>query len=376
MAAPGDVDVVDVLYTAAADPPQWPHALTVVADHLGALGGMLVCNADPPELSSCLVGRLCPETTALYLREYTDNPWTRAADSLPVGQVAALGQLYDLREGRHLAWYADILLPTNTQDMAVLALPGFTTDTSVGGIAFCFSESGTPAVEDALRRMTGLVPHITRAVWLSQQVDQSRARGEQLDEMLQSSPRPTLLISSTQRLVGANLAAEMVLREREGLSVDGTARLRATTAADDDALQAAIRRVASPLGEDDHGPLAVRVSRPTKAPLMLLFTPLTGHFALPALDPGSTAVALVTIIDPQGAYDDKIESLVDLLNLTPSEARVAVLLAAGIGRENAAARLHVSVETIKKHTAACFRKIGVSSQVALAHVVSSMPPRG
>jgi DNA-binding CsgD family transcriptional regulator len=367
------VAIIDALYSAAAGPARWPAAITVLADYLGAMGGMLVRNAQAPERSSCVTGRMCPEISALYVREYTDNPWTRAAEPVPVGEVAVVSRLCDLRDGRHLPWYADIIEPTRTHDMAYLSLPGFTSATSVGGFAFCFSETGAQKIDAAAHRMKELSAHLQRAVWLSQQVDQARILGQRVDEMLNSSPRPALLLSAAYRVVGANPAAETLLRQAEGLSIDGSARLHASSPTDDAALHAAIARAATPADKYAEGPMAVHINRLLKAPLRLLFTPLPYDHALPAIDPDSQAVVLITVVDPQGTYDNKINSLQRFYGLTPGEARVAVLLATGIGRKRTAEHLHVSAETVKKHTAACFRKTGVGSQVGLTQVVSNLP---
>lgn len=364
---------IEALYAAAAEPAEWSKAITLLSEQFGAVGGMLVRNADYSELSSCITGGLESEIAERYVQDYTDNPWTRAARPVPVGEVAVMSQLYDLREGRHLAWYADVLRPTGTEDMAYLALPGFTSASSVGGFAFCFSASGAPATENAARRMRTLRPHLMRAVWLSQQVEKAQVLGQRLDEMLNSSSRPTLLLSPNHGVVSTNPAAEAFLQQADVLSIDLRGRLRAVAAADDKGLQAAIVRAVNLTNDEHPAPMAVTIDRSNTAPLRLLLTPLPRSGALPAAVPESEAVVLVTVIDPGHKHDDKFGALLTIYRLTPGEARVAVLLASGMGRESAADRLHVSVETIKKHAANCFRKIGVSSQAGLAQVISNLP---
>lgn len=364
------VVVIDALYTAAADPTLWPAAITVLAEHVGAHGGMLVRNARDPELSSCVVGGLRPEISEIYVRDYTDNPWTRAAQAVPIGEVAVLSSLYDLREGRHLPWYADILIPTQTQDMAYLSLPGFTGPTSVGGLALCFSKSAAERnIREAAHRLRELRPHLQRAVWLSQHVEQARILQQRLEDTLHATPHPVLLLSGAHRVVGMNSAAETLLREPNGLTIDHSGRLRTASSKDSTALHAAITSAATLTGE----PPTVTVDRTGSMPLRLLLSPLPSSNALPALDPEAQAVLLITVLDPYSPQHSKMRALSTIYGLTNAEARVAVLLATGVGRDSAATRLDVSIETVKKHTAACFRKIGVSSQAGLAHVVTTLP---
>lgn len=367
------VALLDAFYSAAAEPQEWPAAITTLADHLGALGGMLVRNAHDPELSTCVIGRMCPEISARYLREHTDNPWTRAAATVPIGEVAILSRLYDLREGRRLAWYADVIKPARTHDMAFLALPGFTSASSVGGFAFCFSESGARSIDDAAQKISELTPHLERAVWLSQQVDRSRILDRHLDNLLASSSHPVLLVSATCRVVGTNPAADQLLQELDGLAVDSEGHLCASMLPDDKALRAAIIHAATSADGEAGSVTALRIGASRQPTLRLLLTSLPMSRALPTLNSDLQPALLVTVIDSKTSHDNKISSLSKIYDLTPAEARVAVLLATGMGRESAAARLQVSVETIKKHTAACFRKVGVSSQAGLAQLVSGLP---
>ena len=313
-----------------------------------------------------------PEISARYVEEYSDNPWTRAAASVPIGEVAILSHLYDLREGRKLGWYADVLQPTHTREMTFLALRGFTTASSVGGLAFCHYESGTPAVEEAAHRLRQLQPHLTRAVWLSQKVDQSGLLGRRLDDMVNCSSRPVLTLSAAHRVIGMNPATEAFLR-RSGFAIDGGGRLRASTPSDDDALQAAVTRAAGSVDAARDTPMSLPANTSTGRSVRLVLTPLPRHGVLPVLEPDSQAAVLLMVVDPVGEFDAKIDSLATAYGLTASEARVAGLLATGTSREHAADRLCVSVETIKKHTAACYRKIGVHSQAGLVYVVANLP---
>jgi DNA-binding CsgD family transcriptional regulator len=362
--------MIDALYSAAADPTQWPAVITLLAEHVGAHAGMLVRNAADPELSSCVLGGLRPEISEVYVRDYTDNPWTRAAEAVPIGEVAVLSSLYDLREGRHLPWYADILVPTHTHDMAYLSLPGFTGPRSVGGLALCFSEAAADRnIHQAAQRLRELRPHLQRAVWLSQHVEQARILQQRLDDLVHATPHPVLLLSGAHRVVGMNSAAETLLREANGLTIDHSGRLRTVSPKDNAALHAAIVRTVTLTAD----PPTVTVDRPSRIPLRLLLSPLPGSNALPAVDPEAEAVVLITVIDPVSPQHNKLRALSTIYGLTNAEARVAILLATGAGRDTAATRLDVSIETVKKHTAACFRKIGVSSQAGLAHVVATLP---
>lgn len=120
-------------------------------------------------------------------------------------------------------------------------------------------------------------------------------------------------------------------------------------------------------------PEAVAVERTSRSQIRLLLSLLPRDRALPVADPESEPILLLSVIDPEHPQYTKAEMLSAVYGLTTAEARVAVLLATGMGRDRAATRLSISLETLKKQTAACFRKLGVSSQAGVAHVVTAMP---
>ena len=363
--------LIDALYDASARPEQWPAALTLLADQLGAHGGILVRNARTPDASSCVAGRIAPDIVATYVRDYTSNPWTLAAAGVPVGNVAVLSQLYDLRNGRHLQWYADILQPTRTMDMAYLALPGFTTPESVGGIALCFAQSGHAAVTAAAQRMSELRPHLSRAVWLSQHVDHARVLDQRLEDLLLGSARPTLLLTASGHITDANEAAVALLREDRGLKVRPDGRLQASSPVDDDALRAALDRASNGRGHPSRpAPMTLQLTNTPPGSYHVSVTALTGSHTLPRPTPQPTL--LVTVVDRSPRSRQLVTALRTRFGLTVRESDVAAVLATGIGRRAAATHLAVSVETVKKHSAAIFHKTGTRSQTELANLVASI----
>ena len=61
-------------------------------------------------------------------------------------------------------------------------------------------------------------------------------------------------------------------------------------------------------------------------------------------------------------------SLIEFYRLTPAEARVADILAAGQGVSGTANRLELSENTVKMHAKRAFEKMGVAGQVQLSQL--------
>jgi DNA-binding CsgD family transcriptional regulator len=69
-----------------------------------------------------------------------------------------------------------------------------------------------------------------------------------------------------------------------------------------------------------------------------------------------------------------VEALVALYELTPTEARVLVEIAAGKNRAAAAEALGIADSTVKTHLARVFEKTGTSEQGELAKLVAGLTP--
>src|SRR6266568_3759808 len=79
MSAPDHAIAVDAIYRAAASPQSWPDTLTLLADYVGAVGGLLVYgNPADPSSGVLMTGRLRDDLARLYLERYALNPLARA----------------------------------------------------------------------------------------------------------------------------------------------------------------------------------------------------------------------------------------------------------------------------------------------------------
>ena len=98
--------------------------------------------------------------------------------------------------------------------------------------------------------------------------------------------------------------------------------------------------------------------------------------ALPIRDERSRRAAVVVAIE---RHEEVLlparETLLTAYGLTAREAEVARLLAAGASDRDAAARLGISVHTVRKHAEHVFTKLGIHSRKALALQLTSLGAR-
>ncbi|MEQ1759523.1 MAG: helix-turn-helix transcriptional regulator [Vicinamibacterales bacterium] len=168
-------------------------------------------------------------------------------------------------------------------------------------------------------------------------------------------PYGVLFLSDPGRLEYANRAATAILRNEDGLSLaDG--RLRAATADASARLLEAV--TAAHRGDDARaGDPVLMLERPSGTRSLVLL------IAVSRIDGAEfePAPVVVYVTDPE---------------LTPSEARLLLILVEGLSARDAAARLGISYETVKARLNTRFTKTGTRRQPDLMRLVlSSTPPR-
>ena len=114
------------------------------------------------------------------------------------------------------------------------------------------------------------------------------------------------------------------------------------------------------------GTLAIPRSDANGRPCVVRVCPLRGSIR-ETMSGGRQTVAV--FINRMESYFEELDgSLVEFYRLTPGEARVANILAAGHGIPGTASSLGLSENTVKMHAKRAFEKLGVTSQVQLSQL--------
>lgn len=374
----GDAQVIDEIYSVVADPARWPDLLTTVADRIGVLGGMAAyVNLDRNE-SVIEIGRLSPVFARTYQDRHVTNPWNRAMRGLPANrQVVLMSSLVPFSSVSRTAFCADVLAPGSIVDGMSILLPSMAIDGGFGGLHFSIQHHRAERAAESVRRLDRLAPHLCRALEASIKLAPLMLANKQLERILDLMPSAALLIDGERRVRFANAAAERLFVERDGLALDRDRRLQAAspygaeTVAFAQALAGALdvdRTGDRPIGDP------VRITRLSGAgPLLVVPVPLPPP-AFELWKAVERARALVLVVDPNAPRKRMMKGLQSALGLTAAEARVAGLVASGLSGPQAAKVLGVSPATVKTHLMRCFEKTGARSQVALARLLSVLPP--
>lgn len=215
-----------------------------------------------------------------------------------------------------------------------------------------------------------LLPHIRRAVTISNVLDASTIERARMAEALDALRCGVVLTDARGAIVHANRAAEHMLRN--GAPVQGAGGiLQAKTRPAADELRAAIRLAARDETGIGKTGLAIRLTGPDVPPMFAHVLPMNGGDLRTRIEPA--AVAAVFIGAPLDAQDGA-EMMAATYHLTPAETRLLASLLAGHTLAETGAALDIAESTAKTHLNHIFAKTGVARQADLVRLASQMVP--
>jgi DNA-binding CsgD family transcriptional regulator/PAS domain-containing protein len=223
-----------------------------------------------------------------------------------------------------------------------------------------------------VERLTALVPHLVRALTLHEMFRGVQAENRDLRRALDTVPTAVLLLDAAGKVLCANAQAEEILAAKQGL---GTRQgvLTAQRPSDAKLLASAIEEAAS-LGKawqpSAPAPRApnVTIARERGAPLGVALHPMSPRNASRHFG-ASYARVLAVIHDPERVVYLDAELVARLHGFTPTEAELAVALAAGRSLTNFAAERGCSEQTARTHMKHIFAKTGLTRQSDLVRVL-------
>jgi DNA-binding CsgD family transcriptional regulator len=215
-----------------------------------------------------------------------------------------------------------------------------------------------------------LLPHIRRAVTISDLLDLQAVERTHFTYALNALRCAVLLTDVNGRIVHANRSAENMLREATAIR-DERGILKAVLTPASRELGQAIRLAAQDDFQIGKTGLAVRLSEDDSSPVMAHVLPLATSELRGRFEP--TAVAAVFIRNREDARDNA-ELLATTYALTPAETRVLSCVLAGRSIAESAGELRVAAATVRTHLYAIFQKTGVSRQQDLLLLASQLSP--
>lgn len=352
--------LISLFYDAALDPQNWQPALMRIRDRFNANYSTLILRAPSAEDVGLLI--VASETAVeYYFPDYLASPFT----GMSCDKVMTVEDILSISEWRRHAYYQTWCAPHNV--FHVLAVDIRTPDHAIFPFRITRPEKSKPFSTEDRERFKQLLPHLRRALHLSSQLDRSESLRSLYVQALGRLSVATIILEKTGRVLQTNSTAEQLLKEGDGLKVDG-GRLEAHYPTDNRVLQTAIRKTVVRL--DPFQPAineTLSVNRPSgKVALGLVLQ------SVPSLDwagGDDQPAALLFVRDANSRTQAPNSVIQQLFNLTPAETALAIELANGLSLEEAAEGLGIRRNTARAHLRAIFSKTGVRRQTELVRIV-------
>lgn len=363
-------ELVRLIYQTTIDPGSWPAVLEGVARLVGVERAMMFI-ADMPShhVSVELTHEMDPDVVTRWRTEFVDKDlWSLAMAPLGAGFLATGASVVDFDELSRGPFYCELVGPAGGKDVLTTSLG------KDGPIHSALSLYGRDFFSQRqVEALRGIAPDLQLAVRLQRQIGALRARAEAAEMALDSLPLGVITLDACGRIIHANRAAEVILARRDGFAVE-KGHLRCARERDRRSFDAAVAEAAAgALGRGEAKGAALAVSRPScLRPLGVIVAPVFSRDEKAPLLTGGLrhrAAVLVTISDPDAAFDVSAERLVRIFGLTPAESRLAVALAAGDSLADYAARIGITIGTARWTLRQVLEKTGCRRQSELVSLI-------
>jgi DNA-binding CsgD family transcriptional regulator len=358
----GLMAVRDRLGDAVIDPALWPQIMEQISSAAGATGAFLLqSDIRTPDVPRSEGVR---DLIDYYFAEGWHIRDARAPRGIPLllsGERVVTDEDIGTADGvRQLDFYKECLAPFGFQYFAAI---GFWSGSALWAMAIQRTFEEGPFDQDERVALAELSQHLTETATLSKAVGRAALAG--ISNGLDLVPHAALAFDRQGFVLQTNTAAERLFDEEVRVA---NRRLVVR----DDAARAALDGVIARLNLAPHNaaivtpPIVVR--RRTKRPLIMRLMPVDGV----ARDPFLGARALLVFTDMSQQVRPPLDLLAQAFGLSPSEARLAAIMATGISTEHAAEELGISRATARNQLKAIFAKTATHRQGELIALLQRM----
>jgi DNA-binding CsgD family transcriptional regulator len=354
--------VSDRLGEAALDPALWPDVMAEICQSVGAIGAVLlqsdVRTADVPTTSSIVE----------YVKSYFDNNFhmndiraNRGAPLLLAGATIVTDQ--DLFKSERDMLRDPLYAHLGQFGLRWWAAVGFQAGSALWGLSLQRTAREGPFEAPEKRALGRLSRRLTESATLSKAVGRLALVGT--TNALQLVRQPAIALDRLGFVIATNEQAdalfddELRIRNRRLYARDQTAKLALSQLIDQ--LRVTPDTAALPIA-----PIAV--AREYKRPVVIGTLPVDGAARSPFL--GARAILTLTDLELRPRPDPEVLSRA--LGITPSQARLAALIATGKPLEEVAAELGIALETARNHLKSIFAKTGTHRQGELVALLSRL----
>lgn len=354
--------LIGQIYAAAHDGTSTPAMLNSLADALNAHQAVSVFYDAATHATTAVAPRQDPD----YMRNYSEywaprNFIRQRSVGSPVGELITIPMFASQNELEQSDFFNEWLRP---QGMDGVLAANITAEGSASTLVGVFRPLRLGEFNEHERNLFSLLlPHLRRAALyrhMSASLELTQASAVEALDRLHVA---VVVVDAAAKVLFANRVAEMLLSKANNLRTDGN-RLSAATLDATRRLRVAIADCASNVAT--RGGRQVTLPRADRPPIDGLVIPFPAiGCRLGATEPAAILVAT----DPGHQKADQVASLRRSFRLTPAEAALAIEIFRGEGRQAAAARLGISLSTVRTHLTSIFEKTDTHRQAELVRLI-------
>lgn len=366
-------DLIGMIYDCAIEPGKWTETIAEVCTTLDCLSGLIVLidlHRSRHRLAYAWGMNPGWEQSLLKHGDIVSGFYQRAFSRAmcPDGEPQILSGVIEAAGPRGQAIYEQLTRPLGISEaMQTVVLR------QAGRLAVFGANrhEAAGALTDREREIMRLfVPHIRRAVAISDMLDVKKLEAHTLAATLDAFATGVVLIADQCRIVHANDAARRMLSKGPVTGTGGYLRVR--NAAANNKLTEAIALAQRDEARIGASGLGVALNSPSGEPTVAHVLPLARGDLRTQLMPQATAAVFIAPADVEPELD--ISAVANTFCLTPAEARTLQRLLAGATIAETADTLGVSTNTARTHLARIFSKTGVSRQADLVALINRLVP--
>jgi len=387
--------LLGLLYEASASPGHWAGFLSAIADLTSSPSAYFLLIDSHGQCNLNLNHGYDPCWTHAYMTHFHNHDVVLnryvANKRLRGEWIGTRDSVMPQEDYLHSYIHNEFTKPQGKLHLCAVALGGLEGGLE-GGLGMMRAPADKPYGKETVALLTLLAPHLKQALNTYRELGLSRSRNAALQQSVEALDMAVISLDRTGRVIRISRAAEGILDLRCGVELDGgyliasvpeeQSRLAAMIAGAvatgvGQGEGAAVRRTTNTAPEAGSDSLwtpssggAMVISRhPPNRPLGVVVTPFQSReFLL-----GDQPAALVFLSDPDARPRSRASALCALYRLTPTECRLAGLLACGHELAVAAEEMTMTVETARFHLKSVFRKTGVSRQAELIRLILGLP---
>ena len=240
--------------------------------------------------------------------------------------------------------------------------------TTFAHVAFAQHESMVEVPPGHIEELRFLAPHLRRAATISRILEAEVTRAATFEAALDAAGVGAVLVRGDMGIVHANAAADTMLQDGDPIRSTG-GRLRLVEEIMPGHLETAVQAAVDGVAAIGRRGIGIPARRKDGSPLVTHVLPLESRLGTrPAAD------AVVFVADNGGAEPLPGESMELLFGLTPAEARVFELVAAGQSSRQIAAAMGIAPSTLRTHLLRVFDKTGRHHRVELVALAREILP--